>query len=190
MFLLLTSVSHVGPKLALNVLSGMEVEDLVRRWRGGRSRRLTKIHGVGKKTAERLVLELKDKVKLLIVAAKAASGAPGKVGGSAGGPGLRACEPGLQAAAGGEGGGQRARKGGGDRPSRSSSGTHSKGCERVRCRTCRFADRLLHLLRKLRNDSPSRDPVAGGWRWSGVHDGVSASRPQAFGVWSEGAPSS
>jgi len=63
MFLLLTSVSHVGPRLALTVLSGLEVEQLVNALSRGEVGRLTKIHGVGKKTAERLVLELRDRVK-------------------------------------------------------------------------------------------------------------------------------
>lgn len=70
MFLLLTSVSHVGPKLALTVLSGLEVSDLAEALSRGDLARLTRIHGVGKKTAERLVLELKDKAKVL------AKGAP------------------------------------------------------------------------------------------------------------------
>ena len=65
MFLLLTSVSHVGPRLALTVLSGMEVPELVVAIAKEEVARLTKIHGIGKKTAERLVLELKDKVKEL-----------------------------------------------------------------------------------------------------------------------------
>lgn len=65
MFLLLTSVSGVGPRQAMNVLSGLEVESLVSCLAKAEVGRLTKIHGVGKKTAERLVLELKDKVKLL-----------------------------------------------------------------------------------------------------------------------------
>ena len=67
LFLLLTSVSHVGPKLAINVLSGLEVEELTVAIAKGDVARLTKIHGVGKKTAERLVLELKEKVKLLVL---------------------------------------------------------------------------------------------------------------------------
>lgn len=65
LFLLLTSVSGVGPRNAMNVLSGLEPETLVASIARGDVGRLTKIHGVGKKTAERLVLELKDKVKLL-----------------------------------------------------------------------------------------------------------------------------
>ncbi len=65
LFLQLTSVSHVGPKLAVSVLSGLEVDELIAAIAKGDVARLTKIHGVGKKTAERLVLELKDKAKLL-----------------------------------------------------------------------------------------------------------------------------
>ncbi|MGO8969467.1 MAG: Holliday junction branch migration protein RuvA [Myxococcaceae bacterium] len=72
MFLLLTSVSHVGPKLALAVLSGLEVPDLAEALSRGDLARLTRIHGVGKKTAERLVLELRDKAKGLAVGATAA----------------------------------------------------------------------------------------------------------------------
>jgi holliday junction DNA helicase RuvA len=65
MFLLLTSVSHVGPKLALAVLSGLDVSALAEALSQGDLPRLTRIHGVGRKTAERLVLELRDKVKPL-----------------------------------------------------------------------------------------------------------------------------
>lgn len=71
MFLLLTSVSQVGPRLATNVLSGLEVESLAHALCRGEVGRLTQIHGVGKKTAERLVLELKDKVKVVGLVAKA-----------------------------------------------------------------------------------------------------------------------
>jgi Holliday junction DNA helicase RuvA len=70
LFLLLTSVSHVGPKVAMNVLSGLEVEELVGAIAKGDVARLTKIHGVGRKTAERLVLELKEKVKAIALEAK------------------------------------------------------------------------------------------------------------------------
>ena len=65
MFTLLTSVSHVGPRLAMTVLSGLEVDELVVALERGEVARLTRIHGVGRKTAERLVLELKEKVKVL-----------------------------------------------------------------------------------------------------------------------------
>ncbi len=82
LFLLLTSVSHVGPKVAINVLSGLEVGELVAAIARGDVARLTKIHGVGKKTAERLVLELKEKVKLLDTGSAGAK-KPGKVAPSA-----------------------------------------------------------------------------------------------------------
>jgi Holliday junction DNA helicase RuvA len=65
LFLLLTSVSHVGPKLAMTVLSGMEPTDLANAIASADIARITKIHGVGKKTAERIVVELKDKVSSL-----------------------------------------------------------------------------------------------------------------------------
>ena len=73
MFLMLTSVSHVGPRLALTVLSGMEVPELAVALGKGEVARLTKIHGIGKKTAERLVLELREKVKELHLEAVAKS---------------------------------------------------------------------------------------------------------------------
>jgi holliday junction DNA helicase RuvA len=63
LFSLLISVSGVGPKLAINILSGMPAVELARAVVGGELARLTKIQGVGKKTAERLVLELRDKLK-------------------------------------------------------------------------------------------------------------------------------
>lgn len=58
----LIGVSGVGPKVALGVLSGIEVEDLIQAIRGNDVARLTRVPGVGKKTAERLILELKDKI--------------------------------------------------------------------------------------------------------------------------------
>jgi Holliday junction DNA helicase RuvA len=68
----LISVSGVGPKLAVSILSGIEAPDLVAALRGSDVVRLTRIPGVGKKTAERLVLELKDKVQGLPAAGEAA----------------------------------------------------------------------------------------------------------------------
>jgi Holliday junction DNA helicase RuvA len=59
----LIAVSGVGPRLALSILSGIEAPDLVSALRSSDVVRLTRIPGVGKKTAERLVLELKDKVQ-------------------------------------------------------------------------------------------------------------------------------
>lgn len=58
----LIGVSGVGPKLALSVLSGLEPPDLVRAIRSSDLARLTAIPGVGRKTAERLVVELKDRL--------------------------------------------------------------------------------------------------------------------------------
>ena len=63
LFLLLTSVSGIGPRLAITILSGMGTEDLVRAITNGDLPRLTGIPGIGKKTAERLLVELKEKVQ-------------------------------------------------------------------------------------------------------------------------------
>ncbi len=60
-FLLLTGVSGIGPKTALSVLSGMSVRELKVAITGGDVKRLSSISGIGKKTAERMVVELKDK---------------------------------------------------------------------------------------------------------------------------------
>ncbi|MCC6272456.1 MAG: Holliday junction branch migration protein RuvA [Deltaproteobacteria bacterium] len=62
LFLKLIQVSNVGPKLALTIMSGLPVEDLAAAIRGEDLVRLTAIPGIGKKTAERLIVELKDKV--------------------------------------------------------------------------------------------------------------------------------
>jgi Holliday junction DNA helicase RuvA len=58
----LISVSGIGPKLAITVLSGLATPDLIAAIRNGDVPRLVRIPGVGKKTAERMVLELKDKL--------------------------------------------------------------------------------------------------------------------------------
>ena len=60
-FLLLMGVSGIGPKLALNILSGIPAEDLARALRNGDQVRLVSIPGVGRKLAERMIVELKDK---------------------------------------------------------------------------------------------------------------------------------
>ncbi len=72
----LIAVSGVGPKLAVSILSGIEAPDLVSALRASDVARLTRIPGVGKKTAERLVLELKDKVQGLAAAEEAAPAGP------------------------------------------------------------------------------------------------------------------
>jgi holliday junction DNA helicase RuvA len=68
-FELLLSASGVGPALALKILSGMSVEELVPAIRNGDLVRLTKIPGVGRKTAERIVVELKDKLEAVALEA-------------------------------------------------------------------------------------------------------------------------
>ena len=68
----LIGISGIGPKLALAVLSGIDVADLVRAVQAGDVARLTAIPGVGKKTAERIGLELKDKLPPALAAEVAA----------------------------------------------------------------------------------------------------------------------
>ena len=67
----LLKISGVGPKVALSVLSGMSVDDLSAAVAAEDAGRLTRIPGIGKKTAERLVLELRDKLPKAIPAARA-----------------------------------------------------------------------------------------------------------------------
>ena len=62
MFMLLMSVNGIGPKTALKALSGLSVDELKRAVVGGDLKRLRSIPGVGGKTAERMILELKDKI--------------------------------------------------------------------------------------------------------------------------------
>lgn len=62
LFGLLIGVSGVGPRLAINVLSGIATHDLERALQEGDLLSLTRIPGVGRKTAERMLVELKDKV--------------------------------------------------------------------------------------------------------------------------------
>jgi len=64
----LITVSAVGPKLAIKILSGLSVERTVQAIRGQDHAQLTRIPGVGKKLAERLVVELKDKLDDFAVA--------------------------------------------------------------------------------------------------------------------------
>jgi Holliday junction DNA helicase RuvA len=71
-FELLLTASGVGPSLALKILSGMSVEELVPAIRGSDLVRLTKIPGVGRKTAERIVVELKDKLESVAVLSESA----------------------------------------------------------------------------------------------------------------------
>jgi len=58
----LITVSGIGPKLAITILSGMAADEMIGAIRGNDVARLTRIPGIGKKTAERMVLELRDKL--------------------------------------------------------------------------------------------------------------------------------
>lgn len=63
MFRALIKVNGVGPKLAVTILSGMDVSDFVRCVRDGDAAGLVKLPGVGKKTAERLLIEMRDRLR-------------------------------------------------------------------------------------------------------------------------------
>lgn len=73
LFLILKTVSGIGPKLALAMLSGLRVGDICQAIAGGDIKRLTTLPGVGKKTAERICVDLKDKVSHLTVGSVTAS---------------------------------------------------------------------------------------------------------------------
>lgn len=61
-FVLLTSISGIGPKLALSVLSALSLPDLISAIRSGNVEKLATVPGIGKKSAGRIALELKDKI--------------------------------------------------------------------------------------------------------------------------------
>jgi holliday junction DNA helicase RuvA len=63
LFRTLIKVNGVGPKLAVSILSGMEADDIARCVRDNNIKALTKVPGIGQKTAERLVIELRDRLK-------------------------------------------------------------------------------------------------------------------------------
>lgn len=69
----LMTVSGIGAKLAITILSGMPAGDMTAAIRGNDVARLTKIPGIGKKTAERMVLELRDKLTLAAGAAESSA---------------------------------------------------------------------------------------------------------------------
>lgn len=77
MFERLVSVSGIGPRLALAVLSGIAPRDLARAVSGGDSARLVAIPGIGRKTADRIVLELRDKLSGLDAVGDTAASADG-----------------------------------------------------------------------------------------------------------------
>jgi Holliday junction DNA helicase RuvA len=72
----LLSVSGIGPKLAITILSGMPADAMVAAIKGNGLASLTRIPGIGKKTAERMVLELRDKLDAFGVAAVAVAVSP------------------------------------------------------------------------------------------------------------------
>ena len=74
MFARLTSVSGVGPKIALAILSGSSIAELAMSIAGGDAKRISAIKGVGKKTAEKICVELKDKVSGFAFAGRGADG--------------------------------------------------------------------------------------------------------------------
>lgn len=76
MFQLLDRVTGIGPKVAVNILSGISPADMARAILHDDLSRLTRLPGVGKKTAERLCLELKDRVQPFSVAPAAAQAVP------------------------------------------------------------------------------------------------------------------
>jgi Holliday junction DNA helicase RuvA len=78
LFELLLSASGVGPVLALKILSGMSVEELLPAIRAGDLARLTTIPGVGRKTAERIVVELRDKMAAMEAPEVRAAAQPGR----------------------------------------------------------------------------------------------------------------
>jgi Holliday junction DNA helicase RuvA len=73
----LLTISGIGPKLAITVLSGISSDRLVTAIRSADHATLTRIPGIGKKTADRVVLELKDKLEEMVVPATAGSAAQG-----------------------------------------------------------------------------------------------------------------
>jgi len=75
MFRGLIKINGVGAKMALTILSGMSIDDFARCIRDGDSATLTRLPGVGKKTAERLIIEMRDRLDKLITNAGSSSGA-------------------------------------------------------------------------------------------------------------------
>jgi len=72
----LLSVSGIGPKLAITILSGMAADAMVAAIKGNNVAGLTRIPGIGKKTAERMVLELRDKLDAFGVPADTVAASP------------------------------------------------------------------------------------------------------------------
>jgi holliday junction DNA helicase RuvA len=79
----LITVTGVGPKLAITILSGLPATELAGILRAGEVGQLTRIPGIGKKTAERLILELRDKIDFGVAPSVAAGAGAGAKGGRA-----------------------------------------------------------------------------------------------------------
>ena len=72
----LLSVSGIGPKLAITILSGMAADAMIAAIKGNNVASLTRIPGIGKKTAERMVLELRDKLDAFGIAPETVAASP------------------------------------------------------------------------------------------------------------------
>lgn len=81
MFVLLLNVNGVGPKLALGALSGLTTRDLKRAVAEGDVKRLSGLKGIGKKTAERIVVELRDRIGAAEALEAGAGAGPGATAG-------------------------------------------------------------------------------------------------------------
>ena len=79
MFVKLTSVSGVGPKIAIAILSGSSIGELSLAIASGNAKRISSIKGVGKKTAEKICIELKDKVNAIEALAATGRGGKGEI---------------------------------------------------------------------------------------------------------------
>jgi Holliday junction DNA helicase RuvA len=86
LFRALLKVSGVGPKIALGILSGASVEDFLRIIEAEDIGMLTRIPGIGRKTAERVIIEMRDSVQKLAASAATMAGAPATLVGAAPSP--------------------------------------------------------------------------------------------------------
>ncbi len=86
LFRALLKVSGVGPKIALGILSGASVEDFLRIIEAEDIGMLTRIPGIGRKTAERVIIEMRDNVQKLAATAATMAGAPAALVGAAPSP--------------------------------------------------------------------------------------------------------
>ena len=90
MFERLRAVSGVGPKMAMQVLSALSLRDLSIALAAGDATALTRVPGIGKKTAQRLVLELRDKVEEGMLTGAGAAAMPAQAAGDAAGEAIEA----------------------------------------------------------------------------------------------------